>query len=177
MMDAIDVQMLAMLQENGRVSQHELAKAVGLSAPAVSDRLRKLEERGVIRGYAALLDPRLLGQDIAAFVAVGISGSRHHGDFRARAAERPEVVECHAVTGEGSYLLKVRVGNTPSLEHLLGEIQSWPGVQRTTTSMVLSTVKETTEVPLPRVSRSGRGSAEDEPAPGDLLMVPFRHHS
>ena len=176
-MDGIDLKMLSMLQENGRVSQHELARAVGLSAPAVSDRLRKLEERGVIRGYTALLDARLLGHDISAFVAVGIAGSRHYGDFRSRAAEHPEIVECHSVTGEGSHLLKVRVANTAGLEGLLAEIQSWPGVQWTTTSLVLSTVKESTEIPLPRVPRGARGGDDDEPGPGDLLLVPFRHHS
>lgn len=164
-----------MLQKNGRVSQHDLARAVGLSAPAVSDRLRKLEERGVIRGYTALLDARLLGQDISAFIAVGISGSRHYGDFRTRCAERPDIVECHSVTGEGSHLLKVRVENTGGLEHLLAEIQSWPGVQWTTTSLVLSSVKESTEVPLPAVPRAARGTGDDEPGPGDLLVVPFRH--
>jgi Lrp/AsnC family leucine-responsive transcriptional regulator len=173
-MDGIDVQILGMLQENGRVSQHDIARAVGLSAPAVSERVRKLEERGVIRGYTALLDPRALGQDITAFIAVGISGSRHHPDFRARATELPEVAECHSVTGEGSHLLKVRVGNTAGLESLLAEIQAWPGVQWTTTSLVLSTVKETMGIALPSVPRAARGG-DGEPAPGDLFLVPFRH--
>lgn len=175
-MDAIDLKMLGLLQANGRLPQNDLARAVGLSAPAVADRLRKLEERGVIRGYTAILDPRLLGQDITVFIAVGIGGSRHYGDFRARAADQREILECHSVTGEGSHLLKARVQNTAGLEQLLAEIQSWPGVQWTTTSLVLSTVKESLEVPLPQAARA-RGTEPDEPGPGDLLMVPFRHHS
>lgn len=174
-MDGIDVQILGMLQDNGRVSQHDIARAVGLSAPAVSERVRKLEERGVIRGYTALLDARALGQDITAFIAVGINGSKHYGDFRRRVVELPEVAECHSVTGEGSHLLKVRVGNTAGLEALLAEIQSWPGVQWTTTSLALSTVKETTGIELPGAARAGRRGEEDEPGPGDLLVVPFRH--
>lgn len=174
-MDSIDFRILGMLQDNGRVSQHDIARAVGLSAPAVSDRVRKLEERGVIRGYTALLDPRALGQDITAFIAVGINGSKHYGSFRGRVMELAEVAECHSVTGEGSHLLKVRVGNTAGLEALLAELQSWPGVQWTTTSLVLSSVKESTEVQLPGVPRSARGGDDDEPGPGDLLVVPFRH--
>jgi Lrp/AsnC family leucine-responsive transcriptional regulator len=174
-MDAIDVGILAMLQENGRVSQHDLAKAVGLSAPAVSDRLKKLEERGVIRGYTALLDPRALGQDVTAFIAVGINGSKHYVGFRQRARDRSEVMECHSVTGEGSHLLKVRVASTVALESLLAEIQSWPGVQWTTTSLVLSTVKETIGVALPEPARVSGAPDEDERGPSELLMVPFRH--
>jgi Lrp/AsnC family leucine-responsive transcriptional regulator len=174
-LDGIDLQILEMLQENGRASQNELAKAVGLSAPSVSERLRKLEERGVIRGYTALLDPRSVGQDVTAFIAVGINGSRHYGEFRARAMERSEVMECHSVTGQGSHLLKVRVGNTMDLEQILAEIQAWPGVQWTTTSLVLSIVKEATGVPLPVPARWSRPDGEGERSSADLLMVPFRH--
>lgn len=169
-LDTIDVGILAMLQENGRVSQHDLAKAVGLSAPAVSDRLKKLEDRGVILGYTALLDPRAVGQDVTAFIAVGINGSKHYVGFRQRARDQAEVMECHSVTGEGSHLLKVRVGSTVALEGLLAEIQAWPGVQWTTTSLVLSTVKERMGVALPEPARDERG-------PSELLMVPFRHRS
>lgn len=176
--DRVDVQLLALLQENGRVSQHEMARAVGLSAPAVAERLRKLEERGVIRHYTAVLDPGKLGHDITAFISVGISGSRFYPQFRARVEESPEVQECHSVTGRGSHLLKVRVENTAALEHLLAEIQAWPGVQWTTTSLVLSTVKESTGValPAPLQEPSADRDAGAAPRPADLLHVPFRHH-
>jgi Lrp/AsnC family leucine-responsive transcriptional regulator len=141
--DDIDTRLLEMLQENGRTSQHDLAVAVGLSSPAVGERLRKLEERGVIRGFTAVLDPKLLGRDVTAFLAVGISGSSYYPEFLARVREHAEVLECHSVTGQGSHLLKVRTESTSGLELLLAEIQSWPGVQWTNTSIVLSTVKET----------------------------------
>lgn len=178
-LDAVDLVLLAMLQENGRTSQHDLARAVGLSAPAVADRLRKLEERGVIVQYTALLDARKLGRDVTAFVAVGIAGSKFFPGFRARAQEQPEILECHSVTGEGSHLLKVRVENTAALESLLAEVQSWSGVQWTTTSIVLSTVKEGAAVPLPALAAEGTqgGTASGAEGAAQLLHVPFRHHT
>lgn len=173
-LDPVDTRLLALLQENGRMAQNDLAKAVGLSGPAVGERLRKLEERGVLRGYAALVDPRAVGLDIAAFIFVGISGSRYYPDFRSRVGELPEVQECHSVTGQGSHLLKIRVQNTAALERLLAEIQAWPGVQSTTTSLVLSTVKETPGVPL---AAPEAGDEEGPIGPAGLLHVPFRHHT
>lgn len=173
-LDRVDLRLLALLQANGRISQHDLARSVGLSAPAVSERVRKLEERGVIRRYTAVLDPRPLGGDITAFIAVGINGSRHYAEFRQRVAELPQVQECHSVTGQGSHLLKIRVANTAALERLLAEVQAWPGIQWTTTSIVLSTVKETSEIPLP--SLGAEGDLDDDDLPADLLHVPFRHH-
>lgn len=176
--DKVDARLVALLQENGRIAQNDLARAVGLSAPAVAERLRKLEERGLVRGYTALLDARLLGLDLLAFIFVGIGGSRHHAGFRARAAEMAEVQECHSITGQGSHVLKVRVANSAALEELLAEVQSWPGVQWTQTSIVLSTVKETSHVPVPHPveeAEEGRSGAES-PIPADLLHVPFRHH-
>jgi Lrp/AsnC family transcriptional regulator, leucine-responsive regulatory protein len=172
--DKVDAQILARLQEDGRVSQHELARAAGLSAPAIAERLRKLEERGVIQRFTAVLDARALGWDITAFISVGLSGSRHFADFRVRVGELAEVQECHSVTGNGSYLLKVRVANTAGLEALLGRIQAWPGVQWTTTSLVLSTLKETTDVAVP-LHEAPLGRPEGDRGTGDLLHVPFRH--
>lgn len=141
-LDDIDLRLLDMLQENARVSQQELSAAVGLSSPAVGDRLRKLEERAIVRGFTAVLDPRRVGLDVTAFIFVGMAGSRFYPDFRARSLAHPAVLECHSVTGQGSHLLKIRTESTSTLEALLAEIQSWDGVQWTTTSIVLSTVKE-----------------------------------
>jgi Lrp/AsnC family transcriptional regulator, leucine-responsive regulatory protein len=177
-LDRIDTQLLALLQDNGRISQHDLAKAVGLSAPAVAERLRKLEERGVIRQFTTLLDAKLLGWDIAAFIFVGISGSKYFEEFRSRVEDAPQIVECHSITGQGSHLLKIRAENTAALERLLAQIQAWPGVQWTTTSIVLSTVKESTATPLPYGNEPPNGRHPDEEAigSGDLIHVPFRHH-
>ncbi|HEU4561423.1 MAG TPA: Lrp/AsnC family transcriptional regulator, partial [Longimicrobium sp.] len=77
-LDETDMRLLEMLQEHGRTSQHDLAQAVGLSSPAVGERLRKLEERGIIRGFTAVVDPKLLGRDVTAFIFVGINGSHHY---------------------------------------------------------------------------------------------------
>jgi Lrp/AsnC family leucine-responsive transcriptional regulator len=148
-LDEIDLKLLALLQEDGRMSQHDLAEAVGLSSPATGERLRKLEERGVIRGFTAILDPKLLGRDVTAFIAVGIDGSKFYPEFVERAKEHPEILECHAVTGQGSHLIKIRTGDTSTLERLLAEIQSWPGVHWTTTSIVLSSLKESTRLTVP----------------------------
>lgn len=146
--DGIDLRLLTLLQEHGRTSQQELAHAVGLSGPAVGDRLRKLEEAGVIRHFSVVLDPKKLGRDVTAFMAVGISGSQHYADFLERVAAHPEILECHSVTGQGSHLLKVRTESTSTLERLLAEIQAWDGVQWTQTSIVLSTIKETSRLSL-----------------------------
>ncbi len=155
-LDDVDTRLLEILQDNGRTSQHDLAVAVGLSSPAVGERLRKLEERGIIRRFAAVLDPKLLGRDVTAFLAVGIAGSSYYDEFRARVLAHPEVLECHSITGQGSHLLKVRTDSTSGLEGLLAEIQSWPGVQWTNTSIVLSTIKETAALGLrPRAQTDG----------------------
>jgi Lrp/AsnC family transcriptional regulator, leucine-responsive regulatory protein len=173
-LDVIDLTLLDLVQRNGRVSQHDLARAVGLSAPAVAERLRKLEERGVIRGYTAILDPERLGRGLASFIFVGVSGSRHFAAFRARVEEEPSIVECSSVTGEASHILKVRVASTRALEALLAEIQGWPGVQWTRTSVVMSALKEETAVPLPEEMDEGSQGAGGA---SQLLHVPFRHHT
>ena len=141
-LDEIDVKLLTMLQADGRMSQHDLAESVGLSSPATGERLRKLEDRGNIKGFTAIVDPKLLGFDVTAFIAVGIDGSRFNQDFIERVQAHPEIQECHTVTGQGSHLLKIRTGDTSTLEHLLAELQSWPGVNWTTTSIVLFVLKE-----------------------------------
>lgn len=155
--DNIDIQLLNALQEHGRISQHDLSQRVGLSGPAVGERLRKLEERGIIRHYTVVAEPKALGLDVTAFIAVGINGSQHYPQFRQRVMECTAVLECHSVTGEGSHLLKIRTENTSSLEALLADIQSWPGVQWTRTSIVLSTVKETGRLHLTEQHTQGRG--------------------
>ena len=141
--DAIDVQILTVLQADGRAKRTDIAEAVALSLPSVSDRMRKLEERGVITGYHAVLDPKRLHRDVTAFVTVVSAGSEHYAGFIAGVAAMDEVQELHSVTGEGSHVLKVRVRNTTALEGLLGRLQALPGVRGTRTSLVLTTLKET----------------------------------
>ena len=144
--DETDVQILELLQKHGRIKRNQIADAVGLSVPSVSERMRKLEERGVIRGYHAVLSPKRLNLDIACFIRVRVDGSENYEAFIQQAVELPEIQEVHSITGDGSHILKVRVRNTAALEKLLDRIQRWPGVRGTLTSMVLSTYKETRNV-------------------------------
>ena len=145
-LDDIDVTILEILQKEGRTRRNELAELVGLSLPAASERLRKLEEAGIITGYHAKLDYKLLGKDITAFVLVTMDSSKHFSAFVDHVNATDDILECHGITGEGTHLLKVRAENTESLEKLLGKVQSWLGVTKTATSMVLSTSKETTRI-------------------------------
>lgn len=142
-LDEADLGILDTLQRNGRIKRSELADLVGLSLPAVSERLRKLEERGYITGYGAILDARKFGKDVTAFVQVSVDTSLHYDNFLNHAAAHPDILECHAITGDGSHLLKIRTDNTATLERVLSEIQAWKEVQSTRTSVVLSTRKET----------------------------------
>ena len=148
MLDDIDVKILDILQKNGRTRRNDLAEAVGLSVPSVSERLRKLEEGGVITGYFATLNPKKVGRDITAFIAVTVDSSKHYNSFIDHAAATDEILECHAITGEGSHLLKIRTDNTAALEKLLAKIQSWIGVTGTKTHLVLSSPKETTRIKI-----------------------------
>lgn len=145
-LDTIDHRLLEILQKNARTKLNEMAQQLGLTIPTISERIQKLEERGFIKGYTTILDARRLGKDITAFITVSIDSSKHYQMFMERARETEEILECHSVTGEGSHLLKVRAENTNALEKLLSRIQSWPGVLSTKTSVVLSTIKESTVI-------------------------------
>ncbi len=147
-LDETDIKILDLLQKEGRTKRNDLAEKVGLSLPAVSERLRKLEETGYITGYFAKVDHKLLGKDITAFVIATVDSSRHFGSFIEHANNADEILECHAITGDGTHLLKVRTDNAASLEKLLAKIQSWGGVTKTTTSVVLSTAKETLRIKI-----------------------------
>ena len=147
-LDDIDITLIQMLQQKARVKRGQLAEHVGLSIPTISERLHKLEDHGIIRGYHAVLEPRKVDLQITAFIFLITESSKFYTEIIANAREREEVLECHAITGKGSHLLKVRAQNTAALEKLLGDIQSWPGVKHTMTDVVLSTTKESTELPL-----------------------------
>ena len=148
MLDKVNIEILNLLQQNARMSASEIASEVGLSVPAVAERVKKLVESKHIKRFNAKLNARKLGFDLCAFIAVDSASSDHYNDIIEEAERNHSVLECHSVTGEGSHLLKIRVKNSTKLEKLLSNIQSWPGVIRTHTMLVLSTFKETTDIDL-----------------------------
>jgi len=148
LLDVIDLKILYILQNKGRSRLADIAEEVELSAPAVMERVKKLEANGVIKGYQALLDSKKIGKDVTAFIGVSVG---NHGDidkFAAQMLQHHDVLECHHVTGDESFILKVKSANTGSLEKLLGEIRSVEGVTRTVTKIVLSTAKESQTLEL-----------------------------
>ena len=143
-MDHIDLKLLGHLQRNAKLSYAELGRRVGLVVSTVNERLKKLQARGIIRAYVAVVNPKALGLDICAFVQVLMAEPDLESAFVEQMHELPEVQECHCITGEFSYLLKVRVRDTAHLEAFLREkIKSLAGVARTQTMIALSTSKET----------------------------------
>lgn len=142
MLDSIDVQILDILQKNGRIQRNRIAEQVGLTIPAISERMRKLEKKGVIAGYHAKVNHTAIGKDVTSFVFVMTSPSKNYDEFIKRTREVNDIMECHSITGEGSHLLKIQTDNTSTLENLLSEIQSWPGVLQTRTYIVLSSYKD-----------------------------------
>lgn len=146
--DTIDAQILDLIQTQGRIKRSDVAEHVGLSVPAASERMRKLEERGVVTGYHARLAAKRVGFDVTAFVRVLSTGSEHYDEFIAGVTAMPEVLELHSITGEGSHMVKIRVRNTGALEGLLARLQALPGVRGTQTSIVLSTLKESSTLPV-----------------------------
>lgn len=147
-MKDLDRQICALLQENARLSLSEIAEQVGSSVPTISDRVRRLEAEGTIREYTTLLRPADFGFDVTAFIFVDLDSSTSYDAFRRQCRARKEILECHAITGTASHLLKVRVQNTAALEQLLSSIQQWKGVSRTLTNVVLSTHKETPTITI-----------------------------
>ena len=136
-----DRTIVALLARDGRLSYTELAKAAGLSTSAVHQRVRRLEQRGVIKGYAALVDAETIGLPLTAFVSITPTDPSAPDDAPARLEDMPEIEACHSVAGEESYILKVRVATPGDLELLLARIRAVAGVS-TRTTIVLSTPYE-----------------------------------
>jgi Lrp/AsnC family leucine-responsive transcriptional regulator len=144
----LDKQICALLQGNARMSMNEIAEAVGSSVPTVSEHIKKLEADGIIREYTTVLASTEFGFDVTAFIYVDLDTSSAYDGFRRQCRARKEILECHAITGTASHVLKVRCMNTTALEQLLSAIQQWKGVSKTQTNVVLSTHKEQTQIPI-----------------------------
>jgi Lrp/AsnC family leucine-responsive transcriptional regulator len=139
--EEIDRQIVALLSRDGRMSFTDLGKQTGLSTSAVHQRVRRLEQRGVIRGYAAVVDPDALGLPLTAFVSVTPLDPAAEDDVPERLSVLDEIEACHSVAGEENYILKVRVATPGSLEGLLARIRTSASVA-TRTTIVLSTPYE-----------------------------------
>jgi len=151
-LDDIDRAILRELQEDGRLSNLDLARRIGLSPPATHARVRRLERDGVIGRYVAIVDREQAGFDLLCFVNVGLRAHRHDEieRFRDAVAAMPEVLEIHHVTGEYDYVLRVALRNRRDLERFLVErLSLLPGIARIQTSLVLREVKRTTALPIP----------------------------
>lgn len=148
--DATDRQIIESLQANGRVTQVEIAREVGLAPSAVLERIRKLEARGIIRGYAADVNPKAVDLGMLAFVAVRTTEVAGEDKVGHDLAAVPEVLEVHHVAGDDCFLVKVRARDAEHLGELLkSSIGRTPGVRSTRTTIVLGSIKESTRLPLP----------------------------
>jgi Lrp/AsnC family transcriptional regulator, leucine-responsive regulatory protein len=148
-MDSLDLEILSLIQNDARVAHASVGERLGLTAPAVHARIKRLERDGVIRGYLTSIDPQAVHQTLLAFVRVMVSASREDElAFEAFVQEEPNILECHDISGEDSYMLKIRVDSPASLRRLLSRIREFRGVERTVTSISLCTIKESGGPPL-----------------------------
>ena len=148
MLDQIDLQLVSELQKDAKASLLQLGNYVGMSAPSVMERVRKLEQRGVITGYSADVNAKMLGLDITAFIGVSINYPGKIEAFKNWVANEPRVMECHHITGGATLLVKIKCRNTSALEELISIMRSDLGAERTETMVVLSTSEERTTIPI-----------------------------
>lgn len=137
-MEAADRRIIELLRHDGRTSYTDLGKAIGLSTSAVHQRVRRLEERGVITGYSAVVDPAAVGTPLTAFISVTPLDPREPDDIPDRLRDIPQIDACYSVAGDANYMLRVRVGTPQDLEELLATVRNKGGVS-TRTTIVLST--------------------------------------
>lgn len=150
MFDKIDLLIIQLLQEDSNISNAALAEKVGEKASTVYERVKKLEKKGVIKGYVALVEPEAVGKPILAFVRLMIGATsdftKSKQDVGTVCSSEPDVLECHALAGEDDYLLKVRAASTKELEALIGRIRSNAEVTNSVTTIALSSFKETQQI-------------------------------
>lgn len=159
--DETDRRILSLLQADCKIALARIGEEVGMSAPSVLERVKKLEAQGIIRGYHAQLDARAVGLDVTAFI--GVSGLyKEMLGYLSQLEDIPDVLECHHVTGEHTLVLKVKTPSTASLERVIDRVRAIPGVQRTNTMIVLSTQRERVEV---RLHSDDPAQAPAAPAP------------
>lgn len=142
-MDSFDIKIVNHLLTNGRATWAELASLLGLSAPSTAERVKKLEEKGIIQGYQVSLNYKLLGYSLTAFIFLSLAHPKHRLSFLKAVDGMAEIEECHHVAGEDDYLLKVRCKDPEQLDEFLNEkLKVLPGILRTRTTIALSSSKE-----------------------------------
>jgi Lrp/AsnC family leucine-responsive transcriptional regulator len=152
-LDAIDIRILSELQQDGGLSNVELARRVNLSPSPCLMRVRALEKEGVIRQYVALADPQALGLGLNVFISISLKEQSKAAlaDFESRIAEHDEVMECYLMTGDSDYLIRVAVANMAALERfILDQLTPIPGVEKIRSSFALKQVRYKTALPMPR---------------------------
>jgi len=142
-LDDINRKILTLLQQDGRMKRQDVAKEVGLSTPAVSERMNKLLDNGIIERYTAVVNPEAVNKEVTAYITLGIDSAKNKSELEKRVEETSDILECHAITGVASHLLKVRVSSITTLNDLINEIKQWKIVTSVESNVVLSTMKET----------------------------------
>ena len=148
MLDEIDIKILRYLQKDGRETASKIAEKLNLTVPTITERMKKLQESSVIKGFQAIIEPKSVSLDVSAVITVISSSSNNYQQVIDNAVDCPEIIQCFSTTGMGSLLLWVSTKNSQSLEELLRKIQSWPDVTRTETQVILSSYKSLLALPI-----------------------------
>tara|TARA_B100000686_G_scaffold306983_1_gene346860 strand:+ start:178 stop:612 length:435 start_codon:yes stop_codon:yes gene_type:complete len=142
MIDYKDQKIIDILKTSGREPASSISEQIGISVPTAIDRIKKLQDSGVIKGYKAIIDSKKMGLDVSAIITIISESSSKYTGFVERAKKEIDIDKCFTTTGNGSHVLLVNTKNTESLEKLLRNIQQWPGVSRTETQIILSSYKD-----------------------------------
>ena len=140
-MDIIDIKIIKILQQNSRITASEISSRINLSIPAVSDRLKKLDVSGIIEKYTVILNSKKLNKHLMVIMFVSLQSPKYTDTFIKIIQDDNEIVECHSLAGDYDYALKIITESTESLEKILNRIKSISGVQKTKTTVSLSTIK------------------------------------
>jgi Lrp/AsnC family leucine-responsive transcriptional regulator len=161
-LDDTDRKILDLLQRDARMTNAAIAAEVGLTAPSVFERIRKLEQRGVIRGYTILVDPAALDRNLTAFIRLTVAYDEKHDRGIEAISREPDVLECYSVAGEDCFIIKTKVGSPGALEALNHRIRSQVTVLRSVTMIALSALKEGAPInvfdsaPAPQAKSDGK---------------------
>ena len=141
-MDKIDLEILSCLKENARMKSSDISKKINLSLSAVIERIKKMEQSGIIGSYTIALDQKRLGNDLSVLIEVTLEHPRYFDTFTEMAEKNPNIQSCFYLTGEYDFMLRIFTDSTEGLERIHKQIKSMPGVQNTKTHFVLKTLKD-----------------------------------